>query len=146
MADVLNRVTRELRRSVNTVDYDSAEWLIVADSPDLVAPKYAGRTAILPPGPSKYWVIDGDKLSVMDDAAKAAVDEAEAVASKEAAAEAAKAVIDEPHSTATLSWLVGQINELRAAAGLKPVTLDEAKDGAKAAVDDVALVAEIEVK
>lgn len=76
MANVLNRSTKELRRSVNTPEYPAEDWII---NPDLSAVDgYA----------SKYWVISGDTVSLMDEAARAAVDEAEsaaAVAARKAA-------------------------------------------------------------
>jgi hypothetical protein len=46
MASVLNRTTKEFRGSVNTPDYDPADWII---NPDLSA--VSGE-------PNKYWIID----------------------------------------------------------------------------------------
>lgn len=63
MADVLNRSTMTFIKSVNTPDYDPAEWLI---NPDLSA--VAGV-------PVKYWKIDAnDNVVEMTQAEKDAVD------------------------------------------------------------------------
>ena len=62
MASVLNRTTREYRRSVNTPEYPVQDWII---DPDLSA-----VTGV----PSRYWVITGDVVTEMDQAAKDAVD------------------------------------------------------------------------
>jgi len=83
MADVLNRATRELRRSVNTPEYPAEDWII---NPDLSAVEGY---------PAKYWLIDGDTVSLMDEAARAAVDEAEAAAAVEARKAAEIARLDE---------------------------------------------------
>lgn len=72
MANVLHRTTMEFRPSVNTPDYDPADWLI---SPDLT---------IVRTVPRKYWTIQGDTLVEMDATQKAAVDAAELVSHKTA--------------------------------------------------------------
>lgn len=64
MALVLHRVTKELRRSVNTPDYNPIDWII---NPDLSA--VAGQ-------PVKYWLISGDIVSVADAAQQATIDAA----------------------------------------------------------------------
>lgn len=68
MANVVNRETAELRRSVNTPDYPEETWII---NPDLST--VSGYD-------SKYWLIDGDAVTLMDEAARDAVDTAEATA------------------------------------------------------------------
>ncbi len=69
MANVLNRTTgaaypyrKDLRLSVNTPDYDSADWII---NPDLSAVQAFD---------SIYWSISGDTVSVVDAATRAARD------------------------------------------------------------------------
>ena len=62
MATVLNRTTKRLIRSVNTPDYPVGEWII---NPDMSA--VAGFA-------SKYWIITGDAVSLMDQTARDAVD------------------------------------------------------------------------
>lgn len=58
MADVINRATAELRRSVNTPDYDPGDWVI---NPDLSA------VAGVDP---KFWTVDGDSVREMTTAEK----------------------------------------------------------------------------
>ena len=63
MADVLNRWTKELRRSVNTPDFPPADWI---ENPDLSAVANV---------PWRYWKIVGDSVVEMTDAEKAIVDQ-----------------------------------------------------------------------
>lgn len=58
MADVLNRTTKILLKSVHTPDYPAASWII---NPDLSA--VAGI-------PSEEWVIEGDSVRAMTTAEK----------------------------------------------------------------------------
>jgi len=62
MADVLQRTTKEQRFSVHTPDYDPAIWII---NPDL-----SGVVGV----PKKYWKIEGDTVSEMNQSEKDAVD------------------------------------------------------------------------
>lgn len=62
MTDVVHRITKEYRRSVHTPDYSLADWI---HNPDLSA--VVGQ-------PAKYWLITGDVISLMDQAARDAVD------------------------------------------------------------------------
>lgn len=73
MATVLHRTTRELRRSVNTPDFDTADWII---------------NPTLPECEPRYWKITGDTVSEMDAAEKEAVDLPLAKAAKLAAIDA----------------------------------------------------------
>ena len=63
MADVLNRLTKQLLLSVNTPDYPPADWII---NPDLSP--VAGV-------PWRYWKIVGDSVVEMTDEEKAIVDQ-----------------------------------------------------------------------
>ena len=74
MANVLNRATREYLHSVNEPDYPVQDWII---SPDL--------TAVIGFG-SKYWIITGDSVSLMDAGQRDAVDAAELQAQRDSAA------------------------------------------------------------
>ena len=65
MADVLNRTTNQFLTSVNTPDFPTADWII---NPDLSA--VTGFA-------SKYWIITGDVVTLLDQAARDAVDAAE---------------------------------------------------------------------
>lgn len=66
MAAVLNRTTKEFIRFANTPDYSTTDWII---NPDLSA--VVGFA-------SKYWTITGDVVTLMDQAARDAVDVQEA--------------------------------------------------------------------
>lgn len=68
MATVLNRTTKQLIASADTPQYPVEHWI---HSPDLSA--VTGQ-------PAKYWTISGDTVSLMDEAARDAVDAAEAAA------------------------------------------------------------------
>ena len=74
MAIVLNRTTKQLIPSVNTPDYPVVDWII---NPDLAAVSGFG---------SKYWIITGDVVSLMDQAARDAVDAQELNDSRDAIA------------------------------------------------------------
>jgi len=63
MADVLNRLTKQFLRSVNTPDYPEADWLI---NPDL-----SRVTGI----PWRYWKIVGESVVEMTTEEKAIVDQ-----------------------------------------------------------------------
>jgi hypothetical protein len=58
MGDVLNRTTKEFLKSVNTPDYDPADWIVNPDLKDVSGVD------------SKYWVIEGDAVRSMDNAEK----------------------------------------------------------------------------
>lgn len=70
MANVLNRTTKQFLTSVNTPDYSEADWIV---NPDLAA--VAGFS-------TKYWDIQGDVVTLMDDAARTTADAAEVTAIK----------------------------------------------------------------
>jgi|GEM_PF-2886537 hypothetical protein len=82
MATVLNRTTKALLVSVNTVDYPTIDWII---EPDLSA--VAGFA-------SKYWTITGDTVSLLDQAGRNAVDAAILSAQRDAIAAAMNATED----------------------------------------------------
>lgn len=63
MADVLNRLTKQFLRSVNTPDYPEADWII---NPDL------SRVDGIP---WRYWKIVGDAVVEMTTEEKAIVDQ-----------------------------------------------------------------------
>lgn len=72
MASVLHRTTRQYIPSANTPDYSVIDWII---NPDLSA--VVGFE-------TKYWIITGDIVTLMDAAARDAVDAAELEASRDA--------------------------------------------------------------
>jgi len=113
MAVVLNRATKQLRRSANTPDFPVADWI---HSPDL-----ASVTGF----ESKYWIITGDVVTLMDQVARDAVDAAEATAQKDAVADG----LDRTNEMlpALAKALLDEINILRAAASLPARTGTELK-------------------
>ena len=74
MANVLHRTTKQYLPSVNTPEYPIADWII---SPNL--------SAVVGYGP-QYWIITGDTITLMDAAARAAVDAAALSAGRDAMA------------------------------------------------------------
>jgi len=76
MATVLNRTTKQVIPSANTVDFPIANWII---NPDLSA--VAGFSSI-------YWTITGDTVTLMNQAARDAVDAALLSAARDATAAA----------------------------------------------------------
>lgn len=68
MADVINRATLEIRRSVHTPNFPTADWIV---NPDLSA--LAGV-------PVRYWKVVGDTVVEMTTPEKDAVDAAVAAA------------------------------------------------------------------
>lgn len=109
MADVLHRATRELRRSVNTPDYPVEDWI---HAPDLS--RVTGQ-------PAKYWLIDGDSVTLMSASERAAVDAQETTAAKESEAAQADAGI----LKALTLLLLDELNALRERAGMAPRTLEQ---------------------
>ena len=99
MASVLNRTTKQYVRSANTPDYPTVDWII---DPDMSA---------VDGWPSKYWVITGDTVSLMDQAARDAVDAAELSARLDNEAEG----IESPQSLqrAFAEVVLDEINMLR---------------------------------
>lgn len=65
MANVVNRTTKQFLASVNTPEYPTVDWII---NPDLSA--VTGFA-------SKYWIITGDVVTLMDAGQRAALDAAE---------------------------------------------------------------------
>lgn len=71
MANALNRTTKQYFTSVNTPDYPLVSWII---NPDLTA--VAGFS-------SQYWTITGDVVTLMNQAARDAVDAANVTAGRD---------------------------------------------------------------
>lgn len=65
MSAVLNRTTKQFLSSANTPDYPASEWII---NPDLSAVSAYD---------SKYWVIQGDNVILMNQSARDSIDDAE---------------------------------------------------------------------
>jgi len=70
MSDVLNRTTLQFKKSVNTPDYPTGDWVV---NPDMSP--VAGVA-------QKYWKLTGDIVSEMTQAEKDAVDDASTIYAK----------------------------------------------------------------
>lgn len=69
MADVLNRTTKEYKKSVNTPDFPEIDWIV---GPDLTGLVLNGQVLV----PVKYWKITGDLVTGMSQPEKDVVDAA----------------------------------------------------------------------
>lgn len=119
MVDVVNRTTKEYQRSVNTPDFPIEDWI---HSPDLSA--VVGF-------PSRYWIIDGDAITLMDQAARDAVDAALLEDSRDSTVQSD---IDDVESTMRqiVALMLREINILRAREGLADRTMAQAKTAIRA--------------
>ena len=104
MANVINRTTLEIRMSVNTPDYDPAEWLI---NPDLA---YVDGVEY------RYLKIDGESVVEMTDAEKATVDAAEESARIEALKAEALALVQQDSGLRRLLIAMSVVNKRELAA------------------------------
>lgn len=110
MANVLNRTTLDFRRSVNTPDYDPAEWVI---NPDMSAVEGVDR---------QYWKLDGERPVPMTADEQAAVDAAQAAAEITARRRAA---VDAMGSSDPLAMAVRvALKHTHASVALKPGKAD----------------------
>ena len=107
MADVLHRITRVLKKSVNTTDYSPAEWIINPDMSSVEGFSYI------------YWIITGDAVSLMDEAARTLVDQQISADQLNEDREIEKSKITDNKSwVASLQVIRSEINILRVEAGL----------------------------
>lgn len=126
MADVLNRFTKEYRRSVHTPDYPAVDWI---RNPDLSA--VAGLA-------SKYWLVSGDTVSAMSQAQRDAVDAQEAADEVAADRAAQKTRMDTERLLKAMAvYFAQQINVLRQGQSLPPLSAADVRAGIKALVDTV---------
>lgn len=109
MATVLNRSTKQLISSANTPDYPAADWIVEPDLSAVVG------------WPSKYWIITGDTVSLMDAGARASLDAAELDAERDAIA----AAIDQVESYAR-AFVLMLLDEMNAHATAVSAILDAA--------------------
>lgn len=100
MSSALNRTTRAYLTSVNTPEYPVGSWII---EPDMSA--VAGFA-------SKYWIITGDVVTLMDAGARAAVDAAELGAARDAVVAGMDAL--EAYDRAFANIVLDEVNDLRA--------------------------------
>ncbi len=128
MAAVLHRTTKEYLPSVseNETDFPQADWIW---EPDISA--VAGWD-------SKYWIITGDVVTLMDQAARDAVDAAEAAAALTADREDNKNRLDDERVLSALAIVVkDEINILRAQHSLADRTTAQLKTAIKNEVDNI---------
>lgn len=112
MANALNRVTKQFKRSVNTPDYPEADWIINPDLSSVIG------------YPNKYWSIIGDVVSLLAQAERDAIDLAELEAGKDATA---NTIDTDPYLKAFALIMLDEINILRANDGLNPRTKAQLK-------------------
>ena len=112
MANVLHRISKAFKRSVNTPDFPSGDWII---NPDLTSVQ--GR-------PSKYWAISGDVISLMNNPERDAVDALENASIKDSIVNRFD-VEDIPRLVAEA--ILSEINLLRAEHGLALRTKNQLK-------------------
>ena len=126
MATVLNRTTKELRRSVNTPDYDEAGWII---DPDLT--QVEGF-------PAKYWIIEsGDIITLADTATQAAIDAALETVRITAEKESEKTRLDNERVLVALGHiLVDEFNQLRQLHSLPDRTFAQLVAAIKGEIDN----------
>ncbi len=113
MANVLNRTTKQYLRSVNDPDYPTATWI---HNPDLSA--VTGFDA-------KYWIITGDVVTLMDQAARDAVDAAELETAKDLISDQLDAAMTITRAFAEV--ILDEINVLRGQHSLSARTLAQLK-------------------
>lgn len=106
MANVINRTTLELRKSVHTPDYSSVDWII---NPDLSP--VSGVSPL-------YWKISGDSVLPMTSQEQSSKDAALAAAIKAEQINDGKGQIVTPIFKALVTVLVSELNILRNKAGL----------------------------
>lgn len=123
MANVVNRITREYRISVNDPDYPVAEWII---NPDLSA--VAGFE-------SRYWIITSDVVSLMSPAERQSVDDAATSAARDVTADAVLRAASYERVFAEI--LLDEINALRAAVvpALPARTLTQLRNSMRSRLD-----------
>jgi hypothetical protein len=131
MAHVFNRTTGQFLRSVNTPDFDVADWVI---NPDLVAT--VGQ-------PVKYWFITGatnpegqEELGIVSVGEQATIDAALAATKLTNEKDSAKTQIDvERVVRALVDMLPGEFNILRTLHSLPDRTAAQVRAALKANVD-----------
>lgn len=113
MASVVHRTTKEFRPSVNTPDFPVGTWVI---NPDLTA--VTGFA-------SKYWIITGDVITLMDQAARDTVDAAEVSARRDQTADQLDVVEGVLRAFALV--VLDEINVLRGIESLPDRTIAQLK-------------------
>lgn len=110
MANVIHRTTKQYLQSVNTPEYDPAEWII---------------NPVLPDVAQKYWKISGDSVLEMNQSEKDAVDAAELTLVKSAKLEELKAESSRIRASEDQRYksAEAQVNNARSITEVNAVTL-----------------------
>ena len=88
--------------------------------------------------PSKYWTITADTVALKSQAERDAVDAAEAQAAIDADKTEQKARMDNERLLKGMAiYFAKELNKLRAALSLPPLTVSDVRNGIKAEVDNV---------
>lgn len=124
MAAVLNRATKEFKASAHTPNYSSVEWII---NPDLSAVQ--GQ-------PKKYWMINGDVVTLATPAEQIVIDDALAATRATKAKEEEKNRFDNERLLKAFAELVlDQFNELRIIEGLPALTFAQLRTAIRNKID-----------
>lgn len=124
MSDVLNRTTKEFRRSVHTPAFPPADWIV---NPDLSA--VVGQ-------PIKYWLISGDAVSLADAGGQAAIDAAILAARVVVDKAAEKREFDDRRVLKAFAELImNQFNTLRAQHALSDLTFSQLRTAIRGIID-----------
>lgn len=124
MSDVLNRTDGRFLQSVNTPDFDVADWII---NPDLSA--VAGQ-------PVRYWLIAGDVVSLASAGEQITIDSDLAAAKDLSSKNSAKNSVDvERVVRALVELLPSEFNILRALHALPDRTAAQVNAALKANID-----------
>jgi len=124
MANVFNRTTRVYKKSVNTPEYPTSEWII---NPDVSA---------LANVPVKYWKATGDLVEEMTQAEKDAVD-TELTTRRRAAmlAQAEATFQNDPVQLAVVKLFFKEINKLRVKNGDPAYTVNQFNNALQAELE-----------
>ena len=125
MANVLHRVTKEYRVSVNEYLHPVVDWI---HNPDLSA--VAGQ-------PAKWWKIVGDLVSLMNAGEQVAVNAALAAVAVAANRTEAKVEVDGRLLKAFAGIILDEINILRVKADLAQRTADQLRTAILNRIDEV---------
>lgn len=124
MPNYLHRTTKIYLTSVSPVSLPESSSNYIQD-PDLSTVGFF---------PSRYWIITGDTVSLMDQTARDVVDAALATASKDGLA--AQYDLSHPNLTRALAEvMLDEFNVLRVRAGLNARTLSQLKTAIRSKLD-----------
>ena len=126
MANVFNRTDGRFLESVNTPDFDVADWII---NPDLSA--VVGQ-------PVRYWLIvpaNSDTIILANPGQQMGIDNQIAAQQRARAKDAAKDSLSDDAVAALIEVLPVEYNELRTLHGLPDLTPAQLKAAIEAAID-----------